>query len=164
MLSVGKLLSSVVDGVSDHFKGKQELKKAKIEAEKIIIQSEADTKKAIALSKINQAQNGQIIDANLDQIAMKQMASSWKDEFIMFIFYIPVILAFIPQTQKYALAGFEVMKQMPEWYQYSIIGILVVTFGMRGLLKNVLSHKITKLPQPSSQPPIKPFIKSPNNE
>jgi len=162
MLGIGNLFSSVVDGISGHFKGKQELKKAKIEAQKIIIQAEADTKKAIALSKVKMAENGQMIDANLDEIAMKQMASSWKDEFIMFIFYIPVILAFIPVTQQYALEGFEVMKQMPDWYQYSIIGILVVTFGMRGLLKSLLSKKIPNLNLKNTHPGhpnIKPFNK-----
>jgi hypothetical protein len=44
----------------------------------------------------------------------------------------------------YALQGFEVIHQMPEWYQYIIIGMVVVIYGLRGLLTKFLDKIIGK--------------------
>jgi hypothetical protein len=52
-----------------------------------------------------------------------------------------MIMAFIPGFELYALAGFGVMAQMPQWYQYTIIGMVVVIYGLRGLLEKVLAKK-----------------------
>ncbi len=136
---IGGIATGVVNGVSSYFKGKQELKKAKIDAEKITIQAQADIQKAVALSKQKQAETGQLQDFDLDKIAMQNMEKSLKDEFLLALFSVPMILAFIPQMQDVALKGFEVIAKMPEWYQYTFIGMIVVIYGMRGLLKMVLS-------------------------
>jgi len=34
---------------------------------------------------------------------------------------------------------------MPEWYQYLVIGVYVVKFGMRGLLTKLVSGKLGSL-------------------
>ena len=138
---LGSLGSSIVDGISDHFKGKQELAKVKLEAKKVEVQAEAESKLAQAKSQMKLAEMGKAGDIELDKIAMKQMENSWKDEFLMLIFYTPVILAFVPGMQEYAVRGFEVISTMPEWYQYSVIAILIVTFGLRSLVKDFISSK-----------------------
>jgi len=53
-----------------------------------------------------------------------------------------MVMAFIPGMDKYSLAGFEVIQQMPEWYQYIIIGMVVVIYGMRGMVKQLVSNKL----------------------
>ena len=136
---IGGVVTGVVNGVSSYFKGKQEIKKAKIDAEKITIQAKADIQKAMALSKQKQAEIGQLQDFDLDKVAMQNMEKSLKDEYLLALFSIPMILAFIPNMQNVALRGFEVIEKMPDWYQYTFIGMIVVIYGMGGLLKMVLS-------------------------
>jgi hypothetical protein len=136
---VGTLLGGVVDGVSGYFKGKQELKKVKIESEKKIIEARANSEIAISEAKIEMAKNGQANNFDLDKLAMQNMEKSYKDEFLLGLFSIPMILAFIyPDV---ALAGFEVIAKMPTWYQYTFIGMVVVIYGMRGMLTKFIDSK-----------------------
>ena len=136
------LLGSLVEIGGTWLKGKQEETKAKAEAKLVEISAEADIKKAKAIAAINAAESGQQQDFDLDKIAMEQMGKSWKDELVLVIFLAPMVMAFIPGMEKYSLAGFEVIKSMPEWYQYTIIGMIVVIYGMRGMVKQLISSKL----------------------
>jgi hypothetical protein len=89
-------------------------------------------------AKIKQIATGQAQDYDLDRIATENMNHSWKDELILFIFLTPLIMAFFPQTATDALAGFKVIESMPIWYTSIIIGIVVVIYGMRGMLRAYL--------------------------
>ena len=85
------ILDTIAGGVSEHFKGKQEIKKAKQAAEIIKIQVQAEAMKAqVDLTKSAGAQN-----YDLDKIAMQNMEKSYKDELILLVFIVPVICAFI---------------------------------------------------------------------
>ena len=136
------ILSSLLDLGGTYLKGKQEEAKAKAEATIVGIQAEADIKKAKAISATKRAEAGQEQNYDLDRMAMEQMNKSWKDELILVIFLAPMVLAFIPGMDKYALAGFEVIQKMPEWYQYIIIGMVVVIYGMRGMLEKIIDKKV----------------------
>ena len=57
----------------------------------------------------------------------------------------PMVLAFIPGFDQYALKGFEVIKEMPEWYRYTIVGMVVVIYGMRGMLSKLLTSRMPGL-------------------
>lgn len=135
-------LGPLIDLGGTYLKGKQDEAKAKAEAAIVGIQAEADIKKAKALSATKLAEAGQAQNYDLDKMAMEQMAKSWKDELILVIFLAPMVMAFIPGMDGYALAGFEVIAKMPEWYQYIIIGMVVVIYGMRGMLEKLLDKKI----------------------
>jgi len=141
MFGIGSILGGIVSGVTSYFKGKQELKKVELEAKKKMILAKAETELAIAKAKMKMAQNDQQNDFKLDLLAMQNMEKSWKDEFILLLFSIPMILAFIPQMQEFALRGFEVIAKMPTWYQYTFIGMIVVIYGMRGMLRAFLAKK-----------------------
>lgn len=136
------LIGSLVEIGGTWLKGKQDETKAKAEAKLVEITAEADIKKAKAIAAINAAESGQQQDFDLDKIAMEQMGKSWKDELVLIIFLAPMVMAFIPGMDKYSLAGFEVIQQMPEWYQYIIIGMVVVIYGMRGMVKQLVSNKL----------------------
>jgi hypothetical protein len=69
------------------------------------------------------------------------MEKSYKDEVILAIFLAPMVMSFIPAYSAYALAGFDIIAQMPEWYRYIIIGMVVVIYGMRGMLTKLLDSK-----------------------
>ena len=86
------------------------------------------------------AQQGQQQDYDLDKIAMQNMAKSWKDELILIIFLVPIVLAFIPGMDVYVQAGFAAINAMPQWYVAIVIGMVVVIYGLRGLLKAYLQR------------------------
>ena len=141
----GSIIGALTNQVGGYFKGKQELSKVKLEANKIVIQAKAETEMAIAKSKVKMAEEGQMQNYDLDRIAMQNMESSYKDEFILAVFMVPMILAFIPGLSNYALQGFEVIQKMPTWYQYTLIGMVVVIYVMRGLLEKFLTSRLPKL-------------------
>lgn len=108
-----------------------------------LIKLEHEAKVATANATLEMAKQGQLIDADLDKTSIEDMKTSWKDEFILIVFITPMILAFIPQTATFSLRGFEIIKQMPEWYVALIIGMVVVIYGMRGLLTKWLETKFS---------------------
>lgn len=57
--------------------------------------------------------------------------SGWKDEWVLVLLSIPLILVFIPQTQPYALAGFETLNQTPSWYRWLVVLIFAAIYGIR---------------------------------
>jgi hypothetical protein len=67
----------------------------------------------------------------MDIEAMKGMQFSWKDEYILVLMSIPIIMAFIPPLVPYVREGFAVIDTMPEWYKWSWMGIVTATFGLR---------------------------------
>jgi|TARA_R110000772_G_scaffold232880_3_gene344427 hypothetical protein len=136
------ILGSLVSLGSTFLQGKQDEAKAKAEAAIVGIQADADIKRAKALAATKMAESGQAQNYDLDRLAMEQMGKSWKDEVILIIFLAPMVMAFIPGMDGYALAGFTVIAKMPEWYQYIIIGMVVVIYGMRGMLEKILDKKL----------------------
>lgn len=140
----GSIIGAVTNTVGGYLKGKQAIADAKLKGQLVEIKAEAETKLAIAKGQIRMAEEGQMQNFNLDHVAMKNMEKSYKDELILIVFMTPMVLAFIPSMDIYALRGFEVIQQMPEWYQYTLIGMVVVIYGMRGMLEKVLASKIPK--------------------
>lgn len=89
----------------------------------------------IQQKQIELIKNGQQQDYDLDRISLQNMQNSWKDEIVLIIFLTPVVLAFVPGYDKYIQSGFNAISQMPDWYVAIVIGMVVVIYGMRGLLK-----------------------------
>ena len=138
------IISGLISLGGTFLQGKQEEAKAKAAAAIVGIQADADIKKAKAIAATKMAESGQTQDYDLDRLAMEQMGTSWKDEFILIIFVAPMIMSFIPAYKDHALAGFIVIAQMPLWYQYTVIGMVVVIYGLRGLLVKFLDKRANK--------------------
>ena len=111
---VTSIFSNWMDNKKIKQQGKLEITQAKIEAKKRMID--------------NQFQ----MDAN----AADDMRYSWKDEFLVLLLSIPVVMCFVPGLAPYVTKGFEVLKDTPEWYQYSFLGIIAATFGLRAWFNN----------------------------
>jgi len=107
------------------------------------IDHEAKVAKATAVLEL--AKQGKQMDYDLDKIAMQNMQKSWKDELVLIVFLSPMLMAFLPATAEYALAGFDIIAKMPEWYVAIIIGMVVVIYGLRGLLKTYLTRQTSIL-------------------
>lgn len=67
----------------------------------------------------------------MDLAAMNQMQFTWKDEYLLVLFSIPLMLAFVPPLVPYVHSGFAVLQGLPAWYQWSITGMVAATFGLR---------------------------------
>lgn len=80
------------------------------------------------------AKQGQQIEADWDTNAQQDMKTSWKDEFYVILFSIPLIMAFIPDMQDIVLKGFETLNKMPDWYMLLVTGIVASVFGLRWLI------------------------------
>lgn len=131
MLGLISLGTSIIGGITDYFKGKQEINKAQLEADIKLIVAEAE-------AKAKRLEREAEMDYDLDKIAMEAMDKSWKDDVILIIFLIPLVLSFIPDTQEYVKAGFDNLAATPDWYMYILVGMITVIYGMRGLLKMFL--------------------------
>lgn len=88
----------------------------KIEIEKAKIQMKVDRYKQLG---------------EMDIEAQKGMMFSWKDEYLLVLFSLPLIMAFIPPLVPYVMEGFAVLNGLPTWYQWSITGMVAATFGLR---------------------------------
>lgn len=141
----GTVISGVANLVGGYFTGKQEIKKAKVAAELVMIDANAKAIMAEAELKSALAKDGQKYDYDLDMYAMKNMEKSWKDEIVLIIFLAPLIMSFSPSMQPYVATGFQALANTPEWYRYIVIGMVVVIYGMRGMLKSVLQIILKKV-------------------
>jgi len=56
---------------------------------------------------------------NMDSNAANDMRYSLKDEFLVLLISVPIVMCFIPGLAPYVTKGFEVLKSTPEWYQYA---------------------------------------------
>ena len=82
--------------------------------------------------------------------AMENAQSSWADEWLTLIFSIPLIGSFIPSMVPHILAGFEALKSMPDWYQYTLSIIVAASFGVRSAIgwnKQKEAHEVIKRKQ-----------------
>ena len=57
--------------------------------------------------------------------------SGWKDEWVLVVLSIPMILVFIPWTQPTITSGFAALEGTPLWYRVLIATVYLATFGIR---------------------------------
>jgi hypothetical protein len=128
LLGIG---SAIVTGVSDYFKGKQEISKAKLEGDVKVLVAEAE-------ARVRRLEKESEQDYDLDKLATQNMEKSWKDELILITFLAPVVMCFIPEYKVYVANGFASLALVPDWYMGILVGMVVIIYGMRGLLKMAL--------------------------
>jgi len=109
--------SDVVKGVVDTRKAKAEQKVTKIKAETELLN------KQIA---------GQI---EYDVEAIKGSKDSFKDEWILILWSIPMVLIWFPGLQGHVQNGFEALKTVPDWYFITWGAIVSATFGAKSITK-----------------------------
>ena len=67
---------------------------------------------------------------------MKGSQSSWKDEYLVILFSIPLILCFMGEWGRDIVEqGFRALETMPEWYQVTLGCIVAASFGIRSVTK-----------------------------
>jgi hypothetical protein len=114
---IASLAGTWLDGKVEKTKAESATKVAKAKAEAVIMEKKATGE----------------IDWDLEMAKGSQ--NSWKDEWLTILFSIPLILAFIPGMEEVVANGFNQLKAMPEWYQYSLGVIVAASFGVRSATK-----------------------------
>ena len=114
---IASIAGSWMDGKVEQTKANAKTKVAKAVAEAAIMEKKATGE----------------IDWDIEMA--RSSASSWKDEWLVILFSIPLILAFIPGMEDVVRNGFEQLNQMPQWYQYSLGVIVAASFGVRSATK-----------------------------
>lgn len=104
-------ITAIGEAFSVWFKGRTEIKKAENE------------RQVKALTH----------EANWDEVQAQGSQSSWKDEWLTLLVSIPLIMAFIPDMVPYVRAGFEVLKEVPEWYMGLVFVVFSASFGIKRL-------------------------------
>jgi len=114
---IAELAGTWLNGKVEKTKAETGAKVAKAKAEAVIMEKKATGE----------------IDWDLEMA--KGSTTSWKDEWLTILFSIPLILAFIPGMEEVVANGFNQLKQMPQWYQYSLGVIVAASFGVRSATK-----------------------------
>lgn len=117
MLPIIGAIVSAVSGVANSW----------LENRKVKAKGKIDISKAKINFKVAQYE----ARAQMDVEAMKGMQFSWKDEYLLVLFSVPLILCFIPYSVPWVTAGFAVLQTLPIWYQWAITGMVAATFGLR---------------------------------
>lgn len=119
---VGSLLGKVAPKVADYYMQKQALKhEYKLE--------ELRTKVAAEAAKRQYIENSENRDHEWELASISN--SGWKDEYVLILLSIPLVLVFIPYTQPAVLAGFQNLDQTPDWYRFLIGIIFAAIYGIR---------------------------------
>lgn len=119
---LSKILGGPVTMVADYFKRRMELKAEARSQERAIRAAQAER-------QVELIKQGLTADATWE---LEQVRSSgWKDEYVLIVLSIPLIMCFIPGLARYVLAGFEVLSATPQWYQWLVLLIFSAVFGIR---------------------------------
>ncbi len=89
-------------------------------------------------AKVSRLKSGDEKAADLDMVSIKERGL--KDEFIMLVVFIPLILSFIPDYAHYVEAGFQALKHVPEYYWYIVAAVVIDTFGFRSMVRYLLEY------------------------
>jgi len=112
--------SILFKGIKEIFTSWIGLKKAKHESEALRMQRLAQT------------------EADWDLEAMRNSKYSWKDEFIMLIWYSPLIIGWWDATDKSLVSAVDwisFVSNLPYWWQFGAFGIMAASFGLRWYMK-----------------------------
>ena len=119
---ISKLLGSFSETAAEVYIEKKRLKQ-EVELEKLRGKIAWET----ALTKRAEASEGR--DAEWEIARIKD--SGWKDEWVLILLSIPLVLSFVPQTVVYVQMGFAALASTPDWYQWLIMLIFTAIYGIR---------------------------------
>ena len=91
--------------------------------------TEAEAKAKVMLSEKTSV-------ADWERIMAQGTQNSWKDEYLVGLFSIPLILVFTGEKGREIVAeGCIALESMPEWYQYTLGVIVASSFAVRSATK-----------------------------
>ena len=122
---LGSLLGPVTSIVGGIVQGKMEQKAAETKAKV----AKAEAQAQIMLSQATS-------EADWEKVMAEGSRDSWKDEYLVILFSIPLVLSFCGQWGRAVTEqGFAALDAMPGWYQYTLGVIVAASFGVRSATK-----------------------------
>lgn len=125
----GGILKAIVgDGIGnnviDYFK-----KRAEIKATKQL--RELELEEATHRRQVELRQQGLTADATWELESLRAHADGWKDELVLIVLVIPLVLCFVPPAAPYVLTGFHILSETPTWFRWLILMIFSAIYGIR---------------------------------
>lgn len=102
-----------------------------------VIEIESRAKIEVARAEAEVARLSKVADAeiNWDAEASRQMQHSWKDEYLTLLLSAPMILAFLGEWGRTAVAsGFAAIAHAPDWYKVAFLVTIAASFGVRAIV------------------------------
>lgn len=119
------LIPAITELAGGWLRGKAEQKAAESKAKVAKAVAEAEVLKVAATH-----------EAGWEKIMAQGTVHSLKDEWLVLLFSIPLILAFCGEWGRGIVAdGFAALSTMPQWYQYSLGVIVASSFAVRSATK-----------------------------
>lgn len=101
------------------------------EKKKIEVQGQIAETKALTDAKIEHLKTTTAGDIDWNMLAMQNSGKSWKDEYILILWSIPIVLCFIPGMAPWVMAGFASLAQTPTWYLSGWGVIVAASYGYK---------------------------------
>ena len=117
---LGALIGPITSTIGSLGKSWLETKKVKAEGKIAITAAKVEAK----VKKIEQ-------QGEMDLKSTDGMSTSFKDESLLILLSIPIIMCFIPGLAQYALAGFAILETTPDWLKWALTGMIAASFGLR---------------------------------
>jgi hypothetical protein len=137
-------------GIGGKFlEGRQKLKELKQTQEFKII--EANTS-----AIVDRIKNNTSSDNEIDIITARNKKYTYKDEFVTYLFLMPVVVAtavpFIIAYQndswvnlnQYTIESYGGLNQLPEWFRYAIGAVIIDVLGFRSFARKIMEKIIEK--------------------
>lgn len=119
---VTTVLSKVAPNVAEYYIQKQKLKQ-EVQLEKLRGKAEYERQKTA------RAENSEGRDHEWEILSIKN--SGYKDEWVLFLVSIPMVMSFVPAWQGYVVEGFKALEGTPDWYRFLILAIFSAIYGIR---------------------------------
>lgn len=108
-----------------------------------VVKGVVDTRKAKAEQKVTEIKAKTSLmekqikgEVDWDIEAIKGSKDSWKDEWILILWSVPMIMIWIPPLQIYVESGFLALKDnVPDWYFWTWGAIVSASYGIKGATK-----------------------------
>lgn len=90
-------------------------------------------------ARIKREMNDADAQNNIDLITVKNQATTFKDDALVYTWLVILICCFLPWTQPYVKAGFEFLDtSVPAFFEYVIYAITVSELGIRRMFMTLL--------------------------
>jgi hypothetical protein len=119
---IAKLLGAPVEQVAAYFTKKMELKQ---ELKLAKLQGQISNERARAEMATRR------MEMDHEWEGMQIQNSGWKDEYVLILLSIPLVLCFVPGTVGYVTAGFAALSTTPMWYQLLVSSVFFAVYGIR---------------------------------
>ena len=118
------ILGKTVEAGVTYFTRRMELK-AQAHQNKLALLAAQGVRAAQAVSE------GLADDAAWELESLRAHAGGWKDEFVLIVLSIPLVMCFVPGWAPFVAAGFAAMANTPLWYQTAAVSVFLATYGIR---------------------------------